>query len=173
MTASTLNNPFHSPAFIQIANGSISDNAGIAFGYVWPVQNIQKWTLGVLKVSTSESTNFGTTVVGGAPNSKVFLIRNSSGQLMDINGIYLSGTDSDQFSVIPGGTVPCSNLTPKLAAGGACTVVVTAQPTSIGVKTANLTITTTEGIRDIPLTATAISTVFGCHFSKPFTHLSP
>jgi hypothetical protein len=61
------------------------------------------------------------------------------------------------FSVAVGGTNPCANLTPTIAAGGNCTVNVTFTPSSAGAKTASLSVSSNGGNGSVPLGGTGVA----------------
>ena len=90
-----------------------------------------------------------------------FSLINTGTTVLPITAITKTGANPDQFTVAPGGALPCSSLTPTLAAGEKCTLNLTFVSTSKGAKTANHTVTTSAGSKDIPLTAFAYSTVLG------------
>jgi hypothetical protein len=124
----------------------------------WPVRPGHFWpfdTLMLFQLSPPVSN----IPIGGLIQSE-FLIRNGGVGASHFSA-QISGVDATQFSVAPGGNAPCDNLTPTLATGAACTLLVSATPTTTGAKTANLTITTSAGNKDIPLPVTAYNTVLG------------
>ncbi len=128
--------------------------------YVWPVRSGQSWPFGSLVLS-SAAADFGSVPVSAISGANQIRLRNTAATAVTITSITLSGSAPSQFSVAPGGSAPCTSLAPTLAAGAACTVLVTATPTSTGTKVANVTITTATGSQDIAQTATAYSTVLG------------
>jgi len=121
--------------------------------YVWPVRAGQYWAVGPLV--TLGNGGFGNLAVGSASGGHQFTVKNAAASDQPVLGIALSGADSSQFGVTTGGSLPCASLTPTLAAGASCTVLVTAAPTSVGIKNASLTVTTAAGSTAVPLTATA------------------
>ena len=130
-------------------------------GNVWPVHETgQYWSFGSLIASTIRSTNLGTKPSGMTTVPQIFTIRNSGSQSVTIGSLFFTGLDASQFSVTPGGSAPC-DLAAPLAAGSACTVSVTATPTSSGVKVGALTITSGGQTSYIPVTVNAIATVIG------------
>lgn len=122
--------------------------------YVWPVRGGQYWSLGSLVVWGT--VDFASQSIGSVSSGHQFTLKNVGAVVQPVSGIALSGTDANQFSVGTGGSAPCASLTPTLAAGASCTVMVSAAPTSSGAKTANLTVTTAIASTAIPLTVTAI-----------------
>ncbi|MFZ4858968.1 MAG: putative Ig domain-containing protein [Desulfuromonadaceae bacterium] len=146
---------------IHMFDGMVVHNyAGISY-FTWPVRSEQFSSLGSIIFSVS-ATDFRNILVktSNSATSQVRL-RNSGASPSAITAINLTGVTPSHFTVVPGGSTPCSSMTPTLAAGAACTLLVTAAPTTTGAKTANLTITTSTGSKDIPLTANAYSTVLG------------
>jgi hypothetical protein len=103
---------------------------------------------------------FGKQAMGTPATPRQFSLISSGATALSI-AITKSGADPDQFTVAPGGALPCSSLTHTLAAGEKCTLNLSFAPTNVGAKTANLTVTTSAGSKDIPLTAVAYSTVLG------------
>jgi len=122
-------------------------------GYVWPVRAGQYWQVGPLVVVGTGS--FGALPAGSASSGHQITLKNAGIAELPVTSIALSGADSGQFSVVAGGSSPCDSLSPTLAAGASCTVLVTATPTSMGSKNADLTVTTAVGSTTVPLTATA------------------
>lgn len=121
--------------------------------YVWPVRGGQYWQVGSLVVLGNGG--FGDLPVGSASPGHQFILKNTAATDQPVSGITLNGADFSQFGVTTGGSLPCASLTPTLAAGASCTVMVTATPTSVGIKNASLTVTTAAGSTAVPLTATA------------------
>ena len=122
--------------------------------YVWPVRAGEYWPVGSLVVLGNGG--FGNLSVGAVSSSHQFILKNAAAADQHVSGIALIGADATQFSLAPGGSSPCASLTPALAAGASCTVLVSANPTSGGSKSASLTVTTAAGSAAIPLTVTAI-----------------
>ena len=82
---------------------------------------------------------FSSTVVSNtAPAQSVFITNTGTGNLA-VQNLQLSGADTDQFVIVePSST--CSPLTKNLSDTQSCAVEVVFNPTSIGAKTATLTI---------------------------------
>ena len=144
---------------INLAFGN-AENVLLDTNNVWPVRSGQSWSFGSLTLSVT-ATDHGTVQIGALGASNQIRLRNSGTTPVAINAINLTGVSPSQFTFVPGGSAPCENFTPTLETGAACTLLVTANPTTTGVKTANLTIVTATGSKDIPLTATAYSTILG------------
>ena len=122
--------------------------------YVWPVRSGQYWTSGPLVIAGT--ADYGTQAVGSVSSGHQFTLKNSGTSMLPVTGIVLGGTNANQFTLVPGDSSPCASLTPTLAAGASCTVLVAARmPTSVGSKIAALTVTTGVGSTSIPLTATS------------------
>lgn len=127
---------------------------------VWPVRSGQYWLIDSLIFSTSNS--LGTTHVGAysSTTSQALFVNRSSNE-QTITTIAISGTDASEFSIATGGINPCSSLTPTIGAGTTCTLMLNFNPTSSGSKSALLDITTNGATKSIPLSGTAISTIYG------------
>lgn len=130
-------------------------------GYLWPVRTGRSWPFGALTITSSAATDFGVLPLGTTSTIVQLRLRNAGASAVVVSSIGVTGADPSQFTVAKGGSTPCASLTPTLEAGAACTVLVTATPTSAGSKNANLTLTTIEGTKEIPLTVRAYSTVLG------------
>ena len=145
--------------YVNMNVGGMDLNGKTYDGYVWPVRSGQYWSLGSLQLYT-KATDFGNVPVGSSPATQVHL-KNTGSAAVTVTSTVLTGANPTDFAIAPGGSVPCSSLTPKLEPDTFCTLLVTSAPLYTGAKNANLTITTVDGSNDIPLTATAYSTVLG------------
>jgi hypothetical protein len=145
--------------YVNVSSGTVNYGNKYSSYSVWPVRSGQFWSFGSLILSTS-ATDFGTIPIGRASAASQVRIRNSGVAAASFSAL-ISGADASHFTTVPGGTAPCSSLTPTLDAGAACTLLVTATPTNSGPKSANLTINSAGTSKDIPLTATAYSTLLG------------
>lgn len=145
---------------VRMSEGAMFNLSKQYSTYLWPVRSRQFSSIGSLILSAA-GTNSGFVLIGGRSASNQIRLRNSGVAPIAVNAIALTGTNPSQFSFAPGGTTPCANLTPTLSAGESCTLEVFSTPNARGEKTANLTFTTATGSQDIPLTATAYSTVLG------------
>jgi len=140
--------------FVDMYQGYLGASNGSAY-YVWPVRTGQYRSLGSLVMAGS--SEFGNLLVGSVSLLHQFTLKNSAATSSLISSIILNGTNADQFTLTAGGTNPCSSLTSLTLAGGAsCTVLVSAKPTTIGSKNANLTVTTSAGSANIPMAATGL-----------------
>ena len=125
---------------VRMNNGLVDYNYKDFNYYVWPVRAGQYWSLDALVISGN--ADFGSVPVGSTSSGHPFTLKNSSTNPLTVTSIALSGTDSGQFTLAIGGGNPCSSLTSLTLAGGAgCTVLVSAKPTTISGKSANLTVT--------------------------------
>jgi hypothetical protein len=122
-------------------NGSVKYNSHS----VWPVRSGLSGSFGSLALS-SPATPFSATQSGTSSTPVTLTLSNAGAATAIISAISITGTDATQFSVASGGTTPCSSLTPTLAAGVSCTLNVTFTPTTIGVKTATLQITSNDAV---------------------------
>ncbi|WP_281183885.1 LamG-like jellyroll fold domain-containing protein [Trichlorobacter lovleyi] len=120
---------------------------------VWPVRSGQYWLLDSLVISGN--SDFWSVPVGSTSSGHPFTLKNNGANPLSVTSISLSGTDSGQFTLATGGTNPCSSLTSLTLAGGAgCTVLISAKPTTISSKSANLTVTSAGLSLNVPLSAT-------------------
>ena len=100
------------------------------------------------------SLAFGSVQVGQASAAQQVTVSNTGNASMNVTSILSTGTDNTMFSVAVGGTNPCANLTPTIAAGANCTVNVTFTPSSAGGKTASLSVSSNGGNGTVPLSGT-------------------
>ena len=124
----------------------------------------------VLKATTSTSltndTNFGAVSITSGINQNAFLLTNLSSASITINSFVISGTDASLFTLI---TNPTTN---SISSGTSTSFVINFSPTSIGVKKATVTFTTSDtvdatftfaisgtGSNYIPCTIGAIQTI--------------
>ncbi|NVN99688.1 MAG: choice-of-anchor D domain-containing protein, partial [Geobacteraceae bacterium] len=87
--------------------------------------------------------SFGSITLGNSSVPQAVTLSNSGAAAMVVSGIILTGTDSDQFAVVPG---TCTSLTPAIGAGGSCTVSVTFAPTRTGARNASLQIASNDPV---------------------------
>ena len=129
--------------------------------YVWPVRGGPYWTLDNLKI-ISASNSIGNQLIRSVTSDVLIVqIYNTGNSTSTLTNIGFIGSDSENFSVAPGGFAPCSSLTPSLASGETCTIAVNVAPTSIGQKLANLNFTTINGSQDVPYNVNVYSSVAG------------
>jgi hypothetical protein len=96
-----------------------------------------------------KSLGFGSIMVNTRSSSKTVTITNTGADVLPINSVASAGTDAGQFNA--------SNGCPaEVASGGSCSVNVSFAPTSLGSKSAQLTITPGGGAtpRSVPLAGT-------------------
>lgn len=156
----TSDNKVNAWAFLPSGIYSVSKNNASS---VLPVRSEKYSVLGSLKISGA-AKNFGNVALGSNTAISQLRLKNLGATAVSVLSLNLTGADSSQFTVVTGGNDPCTSLSPTLTPGTFCTMLVIASPTSIGPKSANLTITTTDGSKDYSLTATAYSTLFGDAF---------
>jgi len=123
---------------VYMFSGNV-DIYGKSFSYyVWPVRGGQ---FGDPVISVSPpSRDFS---AGSPHDSQIVTCSNTSAggsDRLQVNAMVLSGTDADQFSVNygDGSSGSCGSLTPIIASGSSCSVVVNFTPTSSGAKSAAL-----------------------------------
>jgi hypothetical protein len=140
--------------YVNINGGGIYGNSKTGNYYVWPVRGGQKGAVSLFPASSSF-----TSTIGGTPSTPVvFTITNDSVSSVTVSSITITGTDAGLFSVVPGGSSPCSSLKPNLVSGASCTVNVTFTPSTIGSKSATLNITsnaTGASALNVPLSGMA------------------
>ncbi|MEW7009440.1 choice-of-anchor D domain-containing protein [Lentilitoribacter sp. EG35] len=88
--------------------------------------------------STADHTNFGSTNVISGTISRMFTIQNTGTGTLNVTNAVLSGADAGEFSIT---TAPSNTIAPS----GSSTVVVQFDPSSAGVKSATLTISSDDG----------------------------
>lgn len=98
---------------------------------------------------TPSSLDFGSLHIGLTQTTTITLTNNSSSPITLGKGVSFSGSGANQFS----GTIPST----RLAAGASITISINFQPTTVGVKTANMNITTSIGAVTISVTGTGVS----------------
>ena len=111
--------------------------------YVWPVRGGQSGAFGSLTVSPAVTTFPAT--ANGTQSTPVSVVLSNGGKAdVAISAATITGAYADQFSLAPGGSIPCTSLTPTLTAGSSCTLSVLFAPTSGGVKNATLQVTSND-----------------------------
>ena len=134
--------------YVYLSNNYVSNDSKSSDYYVWPVRGGQSGTLGSLVFSPTTPV-FPDTTIGSHASPVIITLTNSGGGLLSVSEISLTGVDSGQFTVAPGGSFPCANLTPTLDAGARCTLAVTFSPTSGGAKTAALHLVSNDAVKPI------------------------
>ena len=137
---------------VGMGNGYVYSNYEGYISYLWPVRAGQYWSLGSLVVLGAP--DFGNQMLGSVSSGHQFTLKNNGATSLSVTSITLSGSDSSQFSLASGGTNACNSLSPTLATGASCTVLVSAKTVSSGSKSANLTVTSGGLSVNVPLTAT-------------------
>lgn len=138
---------------VNMYYGLVQDSSKVINVYVWPVRAGQYWPVGSLVMTGS--ADFGAQAVGSVSSSHQFTLKNAGTGPLVVTSSVLGGANPDQFSLAPGGSSACASLTPTLAAGASCTLLVTANPTSVGSKSASLIVTTADGDANAALTVSA------------------
>ena len=116
------------------------------------------------------SYNFGNVQVGSSSAAQTFTVSNTGTANLVIGTIILTGTNANQFSKLNDN---CSGQT--LAPSGSCTVQVKFSPTSLGSKSATLSIPSNdpdENPLNVSLSGTAIAPAVTCSFTAYATQLS-
>ena len=137
------------PSVLGYSNGSISIATGSGNPVIYNLEG-----LGNLDSSFSPSSmTFGPQAVGTTSPGQIVKVWNFENSGMQVLGWYASG----DFSVVPGGTQPCSTTTlvPPLLKPF-CNLVVTFTPTKVGAITGAITVTTgwATGSESFPVTGT-------------------
>jgi len=81
-----------------------------------------------------DGNNLGTFVIGTQPVSRVATISNAGPGAATVIFSTVAGNDPAVFALAPGGPTPCASLSPTLAAGTNCTLMVTFSPLAQGWK---------------------------------------
>ena len=145
--------------YVDMGGGIVDYNYTLNFLNVWPIRGGQLWSFDSLIIK--ESAIFGNRNVEATSEPKQLTLYNTNATVLPITAITMTGANPDQFSVAAGGAVPCSSLTPTLAAGEKCTLNLTFVPTSKGAKNANLTFGANGKSHDFPVTGTGVTTIMG------------
>lgn len=141
---------------VDMHYGDVGYNYKNNYYYVWPVRGGHYWSLDSLLILGA--VDFNVLLAGSVSPSHQFIVKNTTATPQLISSIALSGTDTSQFILATGGTSPCSSLTSLTLAGGAsCTLLVSAKPTTVGNKGANLTVTSGGLNVNVPLSATSLA----------------
>ncbi|MFZ4856189.1 MAG: DUF1566 domain-containing protein [Desulfuromonadaceae bacterium] len=128
-------------------------------GYVWPVRSGQFWFFDSLIYSASPK--FGTVHTDTQPPARQLTIGNRGSTVQGIASIAITGVNATEFSLTNGGSNPCGSLSPTLAAGASCTLMLGFSPANNVEMSASLDITANGTTNKIPLSGTAISTIYG------------
>jgi|GEM_PF-1062186 len=113
------------------------------YGYKTSNFNVRAVRGGIFSLSPA-TTTFAATNSGNQSAPVTFTLANGGSANITVSAITITGTDADQFSLVPGGSSPCASLTPALAVGANCTMNVTFSPTSTGAKSATLQLTSND-----------------------------
>lgn len=144
--------------FVNMNGGTMG--IGGNFGYVMPVRSLKYFSFDPLILSVAPK--FGPLYDVVVPiQPRQVDIGNRSSTLQAVTAIAISGTNAAEFFITIGGTTPCSSFSPTLEAGESCTLLLGFRPTSSGVKSVSLDITSNGVTKNIPLTGTSITTIYG------------
>jgi hypothetical protein len=124
--------------------------------FVWPVRAGQHWSFDTWRIKAVPQ--FGTVPTGTIRQEIISILSRSPNS---ISSITINGSNAAEFTITLGGSNSCSSISPALATGASCTLILEFKPTSSGAKNASLDITTNGTTNSIPLTGTALSTVYG------------
>jgi hypothetical protein len=86
---------------------------------------------------------YGNVRVGGLSSFEITISNSGPGDL-SINSIELTGSNADDFTVLTGGSQPCTGLSPVLQSGQSCSILIGFKPLSAGMKVASLTINSND-----------------------------
>jgi hypothetical protein len=99
---------------------------------------------------TPTSYDYGDVMVGSASAGQSFSINNYGTSDLNVNDISLSGGDSAEFILdLNGGTNPCASATPVIGPGAYCTVSVIFVPSSEGLKSADLSVSSDDPVNPV------------------------
>ena len=114
---------------------------------------------------------FGNITEGLSSIAETVTISNVGTASLNVSSIQLTGADTGEYTLdINGGANSCGSTTLIIAQGDNCTVTVTFSPTSTGLKTANLEITSDdsdEGTVNVALSGTGFQSVTNNPPDKP------
>lgn len=112
-------------------------------------------TTPMLKFVPVGGYNFGPQNLNVGSTARTATLYNASGASASISAISITGTDANQFAV-SGGT--CGSTFPvTVAAGSTCTLQLTFTPTSLGGKTAKVSVTSNAPAVSIPLAGVGVT----------------
>lgn len=117
------------------------------YGYVWPVRSGQ-WALDTLAVSNIRT--FGEQTMPSSFPTQLVTISNTGSSAVTVN-IALSGSNANEFVVVPGGVSPCPSLTPTIAPGSECSINLGFKPINAGAKVSTLLLSANGESLNIPL----------------------
>jgi len=121
--------------------------------YTWIVRGTSSVSAGPT-ISLSPATyNFGLVPVGSISTPKEFQLSNAGTLDLVVSSISTTGP---LFSVAPGGSTPCSSLTPTIAPGTNCSLIATFSSTAGGYRSGMMIITSND-----PFTPTLIAPLSG------------
>lgn len=142
---------------VSLYSGDVLASAKTSSKYVWPVRD-GYWSL---VMTPKGATDFGSLLLGDPSPVREFTIRNYDNTAMAVSSIGIAGPNANEFSVAPGGSQPCTNLTPSLMPGEWCTVLASFVPVTGGVKNAGLNVVQNGKTVTAPLSGTAYTTIMG------------
>jgi hypothetical protein len=153
-------NGTYSAWHVSMSSGTV-DNYNYKYGLysVWPVRSGQYWAFDTLILSAAP--RFGTVQTDTIAPAHEISVGNRGGSALSITSIIISGTHAAEFSISTGGSNPCRSLSPALAAGASCTLMLGFAPVNKGAMVASLDITANGTTNSIPLSGTVITTING------------
>src|SRR6185369_13373772 len=109
------------------------------------------------EIDVVSAVDFNAVAIGTVPTKTIY-IRNTGSGPLTVNSIALGGTDGTMFGVTAGTCgISLTNFTVKT--GGSCTIVASFNPSTVGIKNATLTITSSDPLSSpvtVALTGTAV-----------------
>lgn len=145
--------------YVIMNDGFVNETSKTGYHYVWPVRSSQ-WFLDSFNIDV-QYNSFRSQNLGQSAIPQQLTLHNRGVSSQAVTSISFTGTNADQFTIIPGGTTPCAGLSPTLAAGKKCTLNLEFTPSGKGEKIANLTIAASGKTRDIPVTGIGVTTIMG------------
>jgi uncharacterized protein DUF1566/lectin-like protein/putative Ig domain-containing protein/List-Bact-rpt repeat protein len=144
---------------VHLVDGSNSSDF-VDYGYssAWPVRG-GLYSIDNLTVSTPKS--FVPQEIGTISPVQEITLKNTGATSVTLNSISLVGTNTTDYTVILGGSQPCSSFSPTLTPGEKCTITATFNPVTIGKKNALLKIVANGKNLDVPLSGSAVSIISG------------
>jgi len=95
--------------------------------------------LGAIAALSTNAISFPSQIIGTTSATQSVTLSNTGNVNLTTSGISITGTNSGDFTIASGGTCPASGGT--LSAGANCTINITFKPTTVGSRSATLTIT--------------------------------
>jgi len=140
---------------------SLATNTGIPNAYpvigsfyAWPVRGTSSAGAGSSISLSPQGKNFGNVAVGSSSTPAELTLSNAGASDLVVTSITITSGDAAMFTVAAGGSAPCASLTPTIPPSGNCTLTATFTPSSGGLHSSVLNITSNDPVTptlDAPL----------------------